>query len=187
MNREKILKGIYLLLEGIGEDPDREGLAETPERILKMIEFFNKTASVHNIELFQPTFHAENYKDFVLIKNITFSSFCEHHLMPFFGKISIAYLPSNETVIGLSKIVRVVNKYSRRLQLQERLSSQIANALDQHIKNNGIFVLINAHHMCMGARGVMQPSCSTVTRAMTGEFKINQALVTQIQQLILTE
>lgn len=186
MDRTKILQGIHLLLEGIGEDPTREGLRDTPERVTKMIEMFRKQSSIEDSELFSPTFHVEHYDDLVLVKNIKFSSFCEHHLLPFFGEVSIAYLPTESTVIGLSKLARVVKKYSNRLQLQERMTHQITNALDEHIQNNGIFTLINAHHMCIGIRGASQPACLTITRASTGEFKKNPELTAQVQQLILS-
>ncbi len=186
MDKTKILQGIHLLLEGIGEDLQREGLKDTPKRVLRMIESFHQISTINEYELFDPTFHVEHYEDFVIMKNIHFSSFCEHHLMPFFGKISIAYLPTDHTVIGLSKLARIVNKYSKCLQLQERMTKQIADSLNNHVKNRGIFVLVNAHHLCIGARGIMQPSCETITRTLTGEFRTNQSLTTQIQQIILS-
>lgn len=186
MDRTKILQGIRLLLEGIGEDPSREGLIDTPERVANMIQSFHEVSSIEDSELCNPVFHVENYDDIVLMKNIKFSSFCEHHLMPFFGEISIAYLPSTNTVIGLSKLARIVNKYSKRLQLQERMTQQIADALDKYVSNHGIFIIVRAHHMCIGARGVLQPACETITRTSTGDFQKNLSLTAQIQQLMLT-
>jgi GTP cyclohydrolase I len=185
MDKEKILNGIHLLLEGLGEDTRRAGLLDTPRRVLDMAETFFKMASIDERESLGTTFSAGHYDDFVIVKNIRFSSFCEHHLLPFFGKISVAYVPANETVIGLSKIVRVIDKYSKRLQLQERLTDQITATLSKNMPNRGIFILVDAHHMCMGTRGVLQPDCTTITRAMTGEFQQNQTLATQAQQMIL--
>lgn len=186
MDRAKILQGIRLLLEGIGEDPTREGLKNTPERVTRMIESFNEISKIEDDELLSPVFHVESYGNLVLMKNIKFSSFCEHHLMPFFGEVSIAYLAIDGELIGISKLARVVNKYSKRLQLQERMTQQITDALEKRIKNRGIFTLISAHHMCIGARGVLQPSCTTVTRASTGDFQKDPALIAQVQQLIFS-
>lgn len=187
MDKEKILKGIQLLLEGIGEHTQREGLIDTPKRVLKMIENFSQISSVDEQKLLDITFSIEQYSDFIIVKNIHFSSFCEHHLLPFFGNVSVAYIPVDNTVVGLSKIARIVDKYSKQLQLQERMTNQIANALNKNTKNNGIFVLVNAHHMCMGARGILQPKCTTITRTITGNFQKNQALASQVQQIIIAK
>jgi GTP cyclohydrolase I len=152
-----------------------------------MLERFSRASAIGDAEILNATFYVERYSEFVLVREIKFSSFCEHHLLPFFGNISVCYLPSKDTVIGLSKITRIVAKYSRRLQLQERMTRQIADAISMHIKNRGVFVFTSAYHMCMSIRGVCQPNCSAITCAKTGEFSSNQALVNQVQQIILTK
>jgi GTP cyclohydrolase I len=174
-----------MLLEGLGEDTTREGLVDTPRRVAEMLEHFSEASAATDREIFDAIFHVEHYDEFVLVKNIKFSSFCEHHLLPFFGSVSVCYIPSDDTVVGLSKLARIVAKYSRRLQLQERMTRQIADAIAGHIKNRGVFIYADARHMCMEIRGVCQLGCSTVTCAKTGEFSSNQALGNQIQQMIL--
>ncbi|MDR1255668.1 MAG: GTP cyclohydrolase I [Puniceicoccales bacterium] len=185
MNRAKVQRGIKMLLEGLGEDPSRAGLVDTPRRVADMVECFSKVWGPADGEIFDVRFAVERYDGFVLMKNIKFSSFCEHHLLPFFGNISLCYIPVNDSVTGLSRLVRIVDKYSKRLQLQERLTVQIADGISANVENRGVFVLVEAHHMCIAARGVCQPDCSTVTRALRGEFSSNSALASQVQQLIL--
>jgi GTP cyclohydrolase I len=184
MNKSKVQDGVRLLLEGLGEDISREGLIDTPRRVASMLELFSRVAREPDGEILNATFHAEYYDDFVLVKNIKFSSFCEHHLLPFFGNIAVCYKPSGGVVVGLSKLMRIVHKYSKCLQLQERMTVQIADAISAKIKNRGVFVLVDASHMCMSMRGVCQPDASTVTCARTGEFSSNSSLVSQVQQLI---
>ena len=174
MDKEKIKAGVRLILEGIGEDPGREGLAETPDRIARMYEElaagYTDDAAVH----LQKRFHADN-TDIVMEKDINFYSFCEHHMLPFYGKVHIAYIPDGK-VVGLSKLARTVEVYARRLQLQEQLTGQIADALMTHMQPKGVMVMIEAEHMCMTMRGIQKPGTQTVTIARRGDFESNPAL-----------
>jgi len=157
----------------IGEDPNREGLRKTPERYEKALKFL--TGGYHqNVEhvLNGATFSV-NYDEMVVVKDIEFFSLCEHHLLPFFGKAHIAYLPSNK-VIGLSKIARLVNMFARRLQIQERMTSQIAEAISEKISPEGVGVIIEARHLCMQMRGVEKQHGQAVTSAMLGSFRDNK-------------
>ena len=169
IDHEKIKRAVRLLLEGIGEDVDREGLVETPDRIARMCEELyggmRQDASVHLEKTFQT-----DYDEMVLEKDITFYSTCEHHMLPFYGKVHIAYLP-NGRVAGLSKLARTVEVYARRLQLQEQLTGQIADALMQYLKPRGVMVMIEAEHMCMTMRGIQKPGSRTVTVAKRGVFQ----------------
>ncbi|MDR1401403.1 MAG: GTP cyclohydrolase I FolE [Puniceicoccales bacterium] len=184
MDFDKIVAGVKMLIDGIGDEHSREGLADTPTRVATILKNFTEAGEIPDEELLRQTFSAENYDNFVIVRNIQFSSFCEHHLLPFFGKISLAYLPEGGTVIGLSKLARIVDKYSKRLQLQERLTQQILDAISKNIPNDGVLVIVSAQHMCMTTRGVMQPGSETITRAMSGNFSLNKTLVLEAQQLI---
>lgn len=168
MDKDKIQQAIKLLLEGIGEDVNREGLQDTPERIARMYEEIlsgtNETANMH----LKKTFHVEN-SEMVLEKDITFYSMCEHHLMPFYGKAHIAYIP-NGKVVGISKLARTVEVFAKRLQIQEQMTEQIANAIMEELEPKGVFVMLEAEHMCMTMRGVKKPGSKTVTIAKRGEF-----------------
>jgi GTP cyclohydrolase I len=166
MNHEKIEQAVRLLLEGIGEDPTREGLVDTPARIAAMYEEicagYAQTADEH----LSRTFSCDN-NDIVLEKDITFYSMCEHHLMPFYGRAHIAYIP-NGRVAGLSKLARTVEVYAKRLQLQEQLTSQVADAVYGILNAQGVMVVVEAEHMCMTMRGVKKPGSKTVTLATRG-------------------
>lgn len=167
-DHEKIESAVRLLLEGIGEDVNREGLIETPDRIARMYEEIcggmNEDAGLH----LSKTFTVDS-SEMVLEKDITFYSMCEHHLMPFYGKAHIAYIP-NGKVVGLSKLARTVEVFARRLQLQEQLTGQIADALMEHMEPKGAMVMIEAEHMCMTMRGIKKPGSQTVTVARRGVF-----------------
>lgn len=182
IDQEKVKQAIRLLLEAIGEDADREGLIETPDRIARMYEEIyggmEEDAAVH----LQKTFHAEN-NEMVVEKNITFYSTCEHHLLPFYGKVHIAYIPDGK-VVGLSKLARTVEVYARRLQLQEQLTGQIADALMEHLNPKGVMVMVEAEHMCMTMRGIKKPGSKTVTIVKRGAFLENQELVTMFFQMV---
>ena len=175
MDQEKIKQAVRLFLEGIGEDPGREGLAETPERIARMCEEIygglEETAQTN----LQKTFQAEE-QGMVLEKDIVFYSTCEHHLLPFFGKAHIAYIP-NGRVVGLSKLARTVEVYARRPQIQEQLTGQIADALMQELRPKGAMVMVEAEHMCMTMRGIKKPGSRTVTAAKRGCFLEEPELV----------
>lgn len=174
MDHEKIKEGVRLLLEGIGEDVDREGLQETPERIARMCEQIfgglNEDASVHLNKQFRA---AGN--NMVLEKDITFYSVCEHHLLPFYGKAHVAYIPDG-TVAGLSKLARTVEVFARRPQIQENMTAQIADALEKYLHPKGVMVMIEAEHMCMTMRGVQKPGTKTVTTITRGAFNDDYSL-----------
>lgn len=168
IDQDKVKQAVRLFLEGIGEAPDREGLAETPERIARMCEEIygglEESAEIH----LRKTFQAEG-NEMVLERDIAFYSTCEHHLLPFFGKAHIAYIPDGR-VVGLSKLARTVEVYARRPQIQEQLTGQIADALTRYLRPQGTMVLIEAEHMCMTMRGIKKPGSKTVTVAKRGCF-----------------
>lgn len=169
MDADKIKEGVSLILEGIGEDPGREGLVETPDRISRMcLEIFgglNSDASEH----FQKQFTAKS-DDMVLEKGINFYSVCEHHLLPFYGKAHVAYIPDGR-IAGLSKIARTVETFARRPQVQENMTIQIAEAIMNNLKPQGVMVVLEAEHMCMTMRGVQKPGTKTRTIATRGVFR----------------
>ena len=181
MDSSKIKEGVKLILEGIGEDINREGLLETPDRIARMCEEIfgglNEEASVH----LQKQFSATN-NNIVLEKDITFYSVCEHHLLPFYGKAHVAYIP-NEKVAGLSKLARTVEVYARRPQIQENMTAQIADAIEKNLQPKGVMVMLEAEHMCMTMRGIKKPGSKTVTFAMRGTFEENEALVNRFMMM----
>ncbi len=174
IDQEKIKQAVRLLLEGIGEDPSREGLAETPDRIARMYEEIygglEENAEVH----LSKTFSVE-HSEMVVEKEITFYSTCEHHLLPFYGKVHIAYIP-NGRVVGLSKLARTVEVYARRPQIQEQLTGQIADALEKYLNPQGVMVMVEAEHMCMTMRGIKKPGSQTVTIAKRGVFQSDETL-----------
>lgn len=182
INEEQIKQGVRLLLAGIGEDPKREGLLETPDRIARMCkEIFCGMSQDAAVPLAK-TFSAEN-TDIVLEKDIMFYSVCEHHLLPFYGKAHVAYLPDGK-VVGLSKLARVVQVYARRPQMQERMTVQIADAVMEHLKPQGVMVMLEAEHLCMTMRGVRQPGSKTVTYAARGIWENNTEFQQQFFQLV---
>lgn len=174
VDQKKIEEAVTLLLEGIGEDVTREGLVETPARIARMYaEIFagmDEDAATHLAK----TFHVEN-NEMVVEKDIVFYSTCEHHLMPFYGKAHVAYIP-NGKVVGLSKLARTVEVFARRPQLQEQMTAQIADAIMEHLQPQGVMVMIEAEHMCMTMRGVKKPGSSTVTVVTRGSFQDSEKL-----------
>lgn len=171
---KKAEEAVRQLLEAIGEDVTREGLVETPRRVAKMyseiLEGRDEDASEHLSKVFDV-----KSSDMVIEKDITFYSMCEHHLLPFFGKAHIAYIPSDK-VVGLSKLARAVEVYARRLQLQEQMTNEIADAIEECLDAKGVLVVVEAEHTCMTMRGVKKPGSKTVTYAARGEFKENQRL-----------
>lgn len=174
VDKEKIEKAVTLLLEGIGEDVSREGLRETPERIARMYEEIYGGMEEDAKEHLQKTFTAKD-SGMVLEKDIVFYSTCEHHLMPFYGKAHIAYIPDGK-VVGISKLARTVEVYARRLQIQEQLTAQIADAIMEHLKPKGVMVMLEAEHMCMTMRGVKKPGSKTVTMVSRGAFEERESL-----------
>lgn len=181
VNQEKIKEAVRLLLEGIGENPEREGLAETPDRIARMYtELFAGMEDAAGIHLAK-TFQAAEGR-MVLEKDITFYSMCEHHILPFYGKAHIAYIPDGK-VVGISKLARTVEVYARRLQIQERMTDEIAEALMVELGAKGAMVMIEAEHMCMTMRGIKKPGSKTITMAVKGEFAENALLQQEFLQL----
>lgn len=182
INKDKIQEAVKLLIEGIGEDIHREGLLETPERVARMYEEIFKGMEEEPREHLSKTFPAAS-SELVLEKDINFYSICEHHLLPFYGKAHIAYLPV-ERVAGLSKLARTVEVYARRPQIQEQMTSQIADAIMEHLTPRGVMVVIEAEHMCMSMRGVNKPGSTTMTYACRGEFTEGIDLKNTVFQLI---
>ena len=176
VDRKKIEEAIKLLLEGMGEDPNREGLVDTPRRVAGMYEEVLAGMDGDATEHLSRQFNVEG-SDIVIEKDITCYSLCEHHLMPFFGKVHIAYIPEGK-VVGLSKLARTVEVFARRLQLQEQLTRQIADAIEENLSPKGVMVVIEAEHTCMTMRGVKKPGSQTVTTVTRGEFKKNAELQT---------
>lgn len=181
VDKKKIEEGVRLLLEGIGEDKNREGLLETPSRIARMYEELFAGLEQNAQEPLAKTFCAEN-AEMVIEKDIVFYSMCEHHFMPFYGKAHVAYIP-NERVVGLSKLARTVEVFAKRPQIQERLTTQIADALMEHLSPKGVLVMIEAEHMCMTMRGVKKPGSKTVTLAVRGAFEKEEALVNRFMMM----
>lgn len=182
MDKDKIRRAVRLFLEGIGEDPNREGLCETPERVARMCGEIYGGLSGDAKEHLQKTFVSESGR-MVLEKDITFYSTCEHHLLPFYGRVHIAYLPRGK-VVGLSKLARCVEVYARRPQIQERMTEQIADALMEHLQPGGVMVMVAAEHMCMTMRGVKKPGSQTVTMAARGSFADEEELRSTFLQLV---
>ncbi|PWJ52197.1 GTP cyclohydrolase I FolE [Faecalicatena contorta] len=182
MNQEKIMQGIKLLLEGIGEDVNREGLLETPDRIARMYEEICGGMEEDAAKHLGKTFSVST-NEIVVEKDITFYSTCEHHLLPFYGKAHIAYIPDGK-VVGLSKLAKTVEVFAKRLQLQEQLTVQIADALVENLNPKGVLVMLEAEHMCMTMRGIKKPGSKTVTVAKRGEFQNNPELVNLFFQMV---
>lgn len=175
MDKESIKKGVKLILEGLGEDTEREGLKNTPCRVAKMYEEIFSGYSTDPAKLVSVTF-SENHDEMVLVKDIPFYSVCEHHLMPFIGKAHVAYIPAKDgKITGISKLARVVDVSARKLQLQERLTTGIADILLKALKPKGVLVVIEAEHLCMSMRGVNKPGHRTVTSAVRGIFRTSTA------------
>ena len=179
---EKTEKAIRDLLVAIGEDPDRPGLAETPKRCAKMYAELLSGMDIDAQEHLSKQFDVP-HSEFLLEKDIPFYSLCEHHLLPFFGKAHIAYLP-NDRVVGLSKLARTVEVYARRLQLQEQMTSQIADDIMRHLDARGVMVVIEAEHLCMTMRGVKKPGAKTITTCVRGAFEDQAELRATVLSLI---
>ncbi|MGQ9556502.1 MAG: GTP cyclohydrolase I FolE [Desulfurispora sp.] len=183
IDKQKIELAVRMILEAIGEDPEREGLLETPARVARMYEEIFagmwEDPAAHLQKMF-----SEEHEEMVLVKDIPFYSMCEHHLLPFFGRAHVAYIPRQGNVTGLSKLARVVEGYSRRPQLQERLTTQIADAIMRQLRPHGVLVVLEAEHMCMTLRGVRKPGSKTVTSAVRGSFQRNEATRAEAMALI---
>lgn len=173
-DKNKVEEAVKLLLEGIGEDVEREGLKETPKRVARMYEEILSGREESPEEHLTRTFHCDNH-DMVIEKDIQFFSSCEHHMMPFFGVVHIAYIPDGK-VVGISKLARTVEVYAKRLQIQEQMTGQIADAIMEYLKPKGVMVMIEAEHMCMTMRGVKKPGTKTVTFGIKGAFAEDKEL-----------
>jgi len=182
MDQNKIKEGVRLLLEGIGEDITREGLVETPDRIARMYEEICAGYTQEPAEVLSKVFSVED-SEMVMEKDITFYSMCEHHMMPFFGKAHIAYIPKNK-VVGISKLARTVEIYARRLQIQERMTCQIADAIMDSLDADGVMVVLEAEHLCMTMRGVKKPGSTTLTVATRGVFATDENLKRQFYDML---
>jgi|TARA_B110000438_G_scaffold291827_1_gene329309 GTP cyclohydrolase I len=182
-SREEAEDAVRTILAWIGENPDREGLVETPRRFIDAYEEYFNGYNIAGDQVLKKTFtDVGGYNDIVLLKDISFNSFCEHHMAPFIGKAHIAYLPSDR-VVGISKLARLVDVYAHRLQTQETMTAEITNAIDQSLKPRGVAVIIDAEHMCMSLRGVKKHDVSTITTRFTGEFDTNENLRERFMKL----
>jgi GTP cyclohydrolase I len=184
MDMEKIQEGVRLILEGVGEDPEREGLKKTPARVAKMYAECFAGLYEDPAEFFETTFD-EHHEEMVLVRDIPFYSMCEHHLAPFFGKAHVAYIPAKDGhICGLSKLARLVDTFAKRPQVQERLTSQVADTLIEQLHPQGVIVVIEAEHLCMSMRGIKKPGSRTTTSAVRGIFQRNQATRAEALSLI---
>ena len=182
MDSEKIKEGVKLILEGIGEDVNREGLLETPDRIARMCEEIFGGLAMDATDHLQKQFSATN-NNIVLEKDITFYSVCEHHLLPFYGKAHVAYIP-DEKVAGLSKLARTVEVFARRPQIQENMTAQIADAIEKNLQPKGVMVMLEAERMCMTMRGVQKPGTITSTIVTRGVFETDHSLQQTFLQMV---
>ncbi|NRG47782.1 GTP cyclohydrolase I FolE [Bacillus sp. CRN 9] len=183
INRPQIENAVRLILEAIGEDPNREGLLDTPKRVAKMYEEVFMGMNQDPEEYFDTVF-GEDHEELVLVKDIPFYSMCEHHLVPFFGKAHVAYIPKDGKVTGLSKLARAVEAVAKRPQLQERITATVADAIVDKLKPHGVMVVVEAEHMCMTMRGVKKPGSKTITSAVRGVFAEDVSARSEVLSLI---
>ena len=183
VDHAKIEEAVKMILEAVGEDPSREGLLDTPKRVARMYEEIFSGLQQDPNEYFETIF-GENHEELVLVKDIPFYSVCEHHLVPFYGKAHVAYIPKDGRVTGLSKLARAVEAVSKRPQLQERITSTIADSILDTLKPHGVMVVIEAEHMCMTMRGVKKPGSKTVTSAVRGTFAQDHRTRAEVLSLI---
>ena len=174
---------IARLLEELGEDPTREGLVDTPRRVADSFRYLTEGYDLDPAEIVGDALFNEDYDDMVVVRGVNFFSLCEHHLLPFFGRVHVAYLPKGK-VVGLSKVPRIVDAFAHRLQLQERLTRQIAEALNDVLEPNGVAVVIEARHLCMEMRGVEKQDSDTLTSCMLGTFRDDARTRTEFFELI---
>ena len=184
MDKEKIERAVRDILEAIGENPDREGLKDTPARIARMYEEIFSGINENPKDHLKVYFQEEKYEELVLVKDIPFYSTCEHHLVPFFGKAHVAYLPKGGRLCGLSKLARIVDSVAKRPQLQERITATVADSLMEALSPYGVVVVVEAEHMCMTMRGIKKPGSQTVTSAVRGFFNKDVAARAEVMSLI---
>ncbi|MCD6328058.1 GTP cyclohydrolase I FolE [bacterium] len=183
MDKDKIKRGVRLMLEGIGEDPEREGLRGTPDRIARMCEEIYSGIS-EDPRHYLGKVYETNHDEMVMIKNIPMYSVCEHHMLPFLGKAHVAYIPRDGRVVGLSKLIRVLHALSRRLQVQERLTSQYADMIMEGLNPLGVLVVIEAEHLCMSMRGVSEAGSVATTSAVRGAFQKRESTRLEAMNLL---
>ena len=183
MYNKKLADSIKTVLKEIGEDPDREGLLKTPERVAKSMDYLTNGYDVNPSEILKKAMFKEQYNQMVLVKDIEMYSMCEHHMLPFFGKAHVAYIP-NGHIVGLSKIPRVVDVFSRRLQVQERLTDQIKDCIQETLNPKGVAIVIEAQHLCMQMRGVQKQHSSTTSSAFSGLFLRDEKTRAEFMNLI---
>ena len=180
---EKLATHVVGILEGIGEDPSREGLLLTPQRVAKSMSFLTRGYTMDPEEILQNAVFTSDTDEMVVVKDIELYSLCEHHMLPFFGRAHVAYIP-RQKIVGLSKLPRVVDVFSSRLQVQERLTTQVAEAIQQALKPRGVAVIIEAQHLCMMMRGVAKQNSSTVTSCMLGGFRNDPKTRTEFMEIV---
>ena len=183
MHKKKLADSIKIVLKEIGEDPNREGLLKTPERVAKSMDYLTNGYEINPSEILKKAMFKEQYNQMVLVKDIEMYSMCEHHMLPFFGKAHVAYIP-NGHIVGLSKIPRVVDVFSRRLQVQERLTDQIKDCIQETLNPKGVAVVIEAQHLCMQMRGVQKQHASTTSSAFSGLFLRDEKTRAEFMNLI---
>jgi GTP cyclohydrolase I len=183
VDKNKIEKAIKDILIAVGEDPKRKDIKDTPRRVAEMYEEILAGSALDPEKELEVIFEKE-HDEIVLLKNIPFYSMCEHHMLPFIGKAHVAYIPSNNRVTGLSKLVRVVDIFARRLQVQERITTDIADLIMKKLKPRGVLVVIEAEHLCMSMRGVKKPGVMTITSAVRGTFRKNEKTRAEAMSLI---
>lgn len=184
MDRKKIEKGVTLILEGIGEDPARPGIKETPRRIADLYQEIFLGLHTSTDEILTPI-EGETHDEMVLLKDIPFYSVCEHHLLPFIGKAHVAYIPSKGKIVGLSRLARAVEIFAKRPQVQERLTTQLADLIMERLKPKGAMVIIDAEHLCLSMRGIKKQGARTVTSAVRGIFRTKESTRSELLELII--
>ncbi len=185
MDKKKIEKGVKLILEGIGEDPKRPGVKNTPSRIVELYEEIFSGLNTSTEDILTPI-EGESHEELVLLKDIPFYSVCEHHLLPFIGKAHVAYIPSGGKIVGLSKLAQALEVFAKRPTVQERLTTQLADLIMEKLNPKGAMVIIDAEHLCLSMRGIKKPNAKTVTSAVRGIFRTKDSTRVELLELLKT-